>query len=302
MDTFDTSHGFYARQRNVMETLQHRRERMVEFQIARRGVHDARLLAAMREVPRESFVSKEMEEFAYDDRALPIDEGQSISQPYIVAMMIEAAEIDHDDHVLEVGAGSGYAAAVVSRMTAEVYAIERHATLVESAAKRFAALGYDNIRLRVGDGTRGWPEAAPFDAILVAASAPEIPPALKEQLVIGGRLVIPIGEHRWGQSLRKVTRVCQTDYELKDLGAVACAPDRRAGLAWWRASHGEHCWISPETTAHHSGTERRREDAYCGCQRDRGQFSGDGRSSLAIAMAVETGERERAPTRTGPGD
>jgi protein-L-isoaspartate(D-aspartate) O-methyltransferase len=224
MDTFDTSHGFYARQRNVMDPLQHRRERMVEFQIARRGVHDARLLAAMREVPRESFVGKEMEKFAYDDTALPIAEGQTISQPYIVAMMIDAAELTPGERVLEVGAGSGYAAAVVSRMTAEVYAIERHATLAQSAAKRFAALGYDNIRLRVGDGTRGWPEAAPFDAILVAASAPEIPSALKEQLVIGGRLVIPIGGHRWGQALRKVTRVCQTDYELKDLGAVAFVP------------------------------------------------------------------------------
>jgi protein-L-isoaspartate(D-aspartate) O-methyltransferase len=207
-----------------METLQHRRERMVEFQIARRGVHDARLLTAMREVPRESFVSEGMEQFAYDDTALPIAEGQTISQPYIVAIMIDAAELNPGERVLEVGAGSGYAAAVVSRMAAEVYAIERHATLAELAAKRFAALGYDNIRLRVGDGTRGWPEAAPFDAILVAASGPEIPPALKEQLVIGGRLVIPVGGHRWGQSLRKATRVSETEYELKDLGAVAFVP------------------------------------------------------------------------------
>ena len=216
---------FYARRCNVTETLRHSRERMVELQIARRGVHDLRLLAAMREVPREAFVSKGMEEFAYDDTALPIAEGQTISQPYIVAKMIEAAELSPGDRVLEVGGGSGYAAAVMSRIAAEVYTIERHTALAKLAATRFVALRYDNIRLRVGDGTRGWPEAVPFDAILVAAAGPEIPPALKEQLAIGGRLIIPIGEHRRAFSqLCKITRLSSTEFETEDLGAVAFVP------------------------------------------------------------------------------
>jgi len=199
------------------------RKRMVETQIAGRGVRNPRLLEAMREVPRETFVTSGLEEYAHDDRALPIGEGQTISQPYIVAMMIEAAEVGDDDRVLEVGAGSGYAAAVVGRLAAKVYAIERHATLAEAAAKRFRTLGYHNIEVRVGDGTQGWPDAAPFDAILVSASGPEVPRALKEQLAIGGRLVIPVGGRRY-QSLRKITRVSETEYQTEELGSVAFVP------------------------------------------------------------------------------
>src|SRR5437588_2319249 len=145
------------------------RHQMVERQIAGRGVSDARVLDAMRRVPREAFVEPGFEEFAYEDAPLPIGEGQTISQPYIVALMIEAAEVNPGDSVLEVGAGSGYAAAVMSQIADRVYAIERHPSLAEAARERFRKLGYDNIEVRVGDGTRGWAEVAPFDAILVAA-------------------------------------------------------------------------------------------------------------------------------------
>src|SRR6058998_3684745 len=133
------------------------RERMMERQIAARGVDDRRVLEAMRRVPREAFVAPGFEEFAYEDSPLPIAEGQTISQPYIVALMIEAAEVKPGDKVLEVGAGSGYAAAIISRIATHVYAIERHAVLGQAAKRRLEALGYDNIALRVGDGTQGWP-------------------------------------------------------------------------------------------------------------------------------------------------
>lgn len=200
------------------------RNKMVEVQIARRGVRDARVLEAMRRVPREAFVKSGFEEFAYEDGPLPIGEGQTISQPYIVALMIEAAEIKPGDSVLEVGAGSGYAAAVISHVADRVYAIERHPSLGEAAKRRFDKLGYDNIELRVGDGTRGWPEAAPFDAILVAAGGPEVPQALKEQLTIGGRLVIPVGDKERRQTLRKITRTDKTNYVEEVLGAVMFVP------------------------------------------------------------------------------
>ena len=199
------------------------RDRMVDSQIAGRGVRDKNVLAAMRHVPREVFVDGELEEFAYEDVPLPIGEGQTISQPYVVALMIEAAEVKGGDTVLEVGAGSGYAAAVLSRIAQRVYAIERIPVLADAARERVRALGYDNIELRVGDGTRGWPEAAPFDAILVAAGGAAIPPDLKAQLAIGGRLIIPVGEPRQ-QSLIKLTRPSETHYEEEDLGAVAFVP------------------------------------------------------------------------------
>src|SRR5882757_60115 len=200
------------------------RNRMVDVQIARRGIRDRHVLDAMRRVPREAFVEPGFEEFAYEDGPLPIGEGQTISQPYIVALMIEASEVKPGDNVLEVGAGSGYAAAVMSQIADRVYTIERHPSLGRSARQRFAKLGYDNIELRVGDGTRGWPEAAPFEAILVAASGPEVPRALKEQLAIGGHLVLPVGERQWRQTLRKITRKAESEYEQDDLGAVTFVP------------------------------------------------------------------------------
>src|SRR5215216_4043306 len=209
---------------SAMLDLSPARNRMVEIQIARRGVRDRHVLEAMRRVPREAFVEPGFEEFAYEDAPLPIGEGQTISQPYIVALMIEAAEVRPGDSVLEVGAGSGYAAAVLSQIANRVCAIERHPSLGEAARRRLKKLGYDNVHLRVGDGTRGWPEAAPFDAILVAAGGPEVPSALKEQLAIGGRLVIPVGEEERYQTLIKLTRKSESEFEEENLGAVAFVP------------------------------------------------------------------------------
>jgi protein-L-isoaspartate(D-aspartate) O-methyltransferase len=206
-----------------MRDYQRLRSQMVDSQIARRGVTDRLVLAAMREVPRERFVDTAMAEFAYEDSPLPIEEGQTISQPYIVAAMIEAAEISPGDRVLEVGAGSGYAAAVIGQIADKVYAIERHDALGQAARDRFDALGYRNIEIRVGDGTKGWPDAAPFDAILVAAGGPDVPRALKKQLAVGGRLVIPVGEER-DQKLWKVTRTSDTHFTEENLGAVAFVP------------------------------------------------------------------------------
>ncbi|TMJ64574.1 MAG: protein-L-isoaspartate(D-aspartate) O-methyltransferase [Alphaproteobacteria bacterium] len=200
------------------------RERMVQVQIARRGIRDSRVLDAMRCVPREAFVDPGFEEFAYEDGPLPIGEGQTISQPYIVALMIEAAELRPSDRVLEIGAGSGYAAAVMGQIANRVYAIERYPSLGEAARRRFSSLGYDNIELRVDDGTLGWPEAAPFDAILVAAGGPNVPPRLKQQLAVGGRLVIPVGSKEREQKLLKITRRSETEFEQEDLGEVMFVP------------------------------------------------------------------------------
>ncbi|MCK1743691.1 protein-L-isoaspartate(D-aspartate) O-methyltransferase [Bradyrhizobium sp. 139] len=222
------------------------RDRMVDIQIARRGVRDTYVLEALRRVPRELFVEPGFEEFAYEDGPLPIGEGQTISQPYIVALMIEAAEVKPGDSVLEVGAGSGYAAAVLSQIANRVCAIERHPSLGKTAQQRLKKLGYENIELRVGDGTRGWLEAAPFDAILVAAGGPEVPSALKEQLAIGGRLVIPVGEEERYQTLIKLTRKSGSEFEEENLGAVAFVP-----------LIGEQGWAEDGRSAATSGAQGR---------------------------------------------
>jgi protein-L-isoaspartate(D-aspartate) O-methyltransferase len=199
------------------------RNRMVEAQIARRGVEDKRVLAAMRRVPREAFIGADFEEFAYEDSPLPIAEGQTISQPFIVAAMAAAAGIGPDDRVLEIGAGSGYAAAVLSRLARQVFGIERHAALTDAAAERLRGLGYRNVRLMTGDGTKGWPQEAPFDAIIVSAGGPKVPRALKEQLKIGGTLVAPVGEE-YAQRLKRITRTGEDSFEEDDIGAVAFVP------------------------------------------------------------------------------
>jgi protein-L-isoaspartate(D-aspartate) O-methyltransferase len=206
------------------------RDRMVESQIARRGVCDPRVLAAMRQVPRESFIGEGFAEFAYEDSPLPISEGQTISQPYVVAAMAEAAGIEPDAKVLEIGAGSGYAAAVLSRIADEVYAIERHASLSEAAAERFHRLGYDNITLRTGDGSHGWPDAAPFDAIIVSAGGPAVPERLTAQLKIGGTLVAPVGPADT-QRLKRIIRTGDDSYAEDDLGAVRFV--RLVGAGGW---------------------------------------------------------------------
>ncbi|CDX46227.1 Protein-L-isoaspartate O-methyltransferase [Mesorhizobium sp. ORS 3359] len=215
-----------------MLDLSRERRRMVDVHLGRRGIHDREILAAMREVPREVFVDPGYEEFAYEDGPLPIAQGQTISQPYIVAFMLEMAEIGPGDQVLEVGTGSGYAAAVMSRVVDHVYTIERHAPLAEDARRRFQRLGYGNIEVRIGDGTRGWPEAAPFDAIVVAASGPGAPLALQQQLDVGGRLVIPVGDDPDEQRLLKVTRTGASTYSEEDLGGVRFVP--LIGEQGWR--------------------------------------------------------------------
>ena len=199
------------------------RDEMVEMQIAGRGVGGERLLSAMRTVPREQFVPDDMTDLAYDDSALPIGQGQTISQPYIVALMIEAAEVRPGDTVLEIGAGSGYAAAVLGQIAQQVFAIERHEELARSAARRLRELGYDNVRVSAGDGTLGLPHEAPFDAILVSAGGPRIPQALKAQLAIGGHLLMPVGEGRH-QTLRKLTRLGEEEFEDESLGSVVFVP------------------------------------------------------------------------------
>jgi protein-L-isoaspartate(D-aspartate) O-methyltransferase len=178
----------------------------------------------MREVPREAFVPEHLTALAYGDSPLQIEAGQTISQPYIVALMVQAAEIGPGDKVLEIGAGSGYAAAVIGRIAGAVIAIERHAALAALAAERMARLGYDNVRIVHGDGSAGWPREAPYDAILAAASGSHVPEALKLQLAPGGVLVMPIGEPQSIQSLIKVAHTGAEDFTREDLGAVRFVP------------------------------------------------------------------------------
>jgi protein-L-isoaspartate(D-aspartate) O-methyltransferase len=200
------------------------RERMVSAQIAGRGITSRPVLDAMRRVPREAFVAAGMEEFAYEDSPLPIAEGQTISQPYIVAAMIDAADVKPGDRLLDVGTGSGYAAAVAAEIVDEVYTIERHRVLADGAREHFEALGYRYIYVRHGDGTLGWPEAAPFDAIIVAAGAPEVPQALRDQLKLGGRLIIPIGDVIYHQRLIKIVRESDRNFSESELEPVRFVP------------------------------------------------------------------------------
>jgi protein-L-isoaspartate(D-aspartate) O-methyltransferase len=210
------------------------RAEMVEQQIARRGVKDPQVLASMGRVPRELFVRPGWESEAYEDHPLPIAEQQTISQPYMVAYMIEAAELKRSDRVLEVGTGSGYASAVISAIAADVYTIERHPNLAKVAEARLGELGCTNVEVRVGDGTCGWPDAAPFDAILVTAGGPVVPTKLREQLALGGRLVIPVGESTHRQSLVRVRRHGPQTFSEEVLAEVAFVP--LIGEQGWDAS------------------------------------------------------------------
>jgi protein-L-isoaspartate(D-aspartate) O-methyltransferase len=208
------------------------RNRMVERQIERRGIADPRVLEAMRTVPREHFVPELHRSEAYEDRPLPIGEGQTISQPYVVALMAEALGLEPGGKVLEVGAGSGYAAAVLGQLAGEVFAIERHEALARAAAARMAELGYENVHVVAGDGTLGWPKEAPFDAILVSAGGPEVPKALLDQLAEGGRLVIPVGDGNREQELIKVVREGPGLHREESLGRVQFVP--LIGEQGWR--------------------------------------------------------------------
>jgi protein-L-isoaspartate(D-aspartate) O-methyltransferase len=182
------------------------RAAMVREQIEARGVRNARVLDAMRAVPRHRFVSEDLRGEAYSDRPLPIGRGQTISQPYIVAYMAEALDLRGGERVLEVGSGSGYAAAVLSRLAAEVYGIELERELYDRSVVTLAGLGFRNVHLRHGDGFHGWPEKAPFDAILMSCAAPEIPGPLWDQLRVGGRFLYPKGTEDGPQDLVLVTR------------------------------------------------------------------------------------------------
>lgn len=189
-----------------------------------RGIRDPAVISAMREVPREEFIAEELVEFAYGDHPLNIGEGQTISQPFIVAYMTEALELSATDRVLEIGTGCGYAAAVLSRIVARVYTVERLAGLANSARQRLASLGYTNIVVHEGDGTLGWPDHAPYDAIIVTAGAPHVPNTLREQLARGGRLVIPVGASSDFQMLIRVRRMNEHDYHSEDLCGVRFVP------------------------------------------------------------------------------
>lgn len=210
----------------MTDSFQPERDRMVDEQLVARGLHDQRVQRAMRSVPRERFVDAHLARQAHDDAPLPIEAGQTISQPYMVAWMIEAAAIGAQDRVLEVGTGSGYAAAVLSLVAGSVHSIERIDALTRLARARLDALAFVGIHLRTGDGTLGWPEAAPFDAILVAAAGPEVPPPLKQQLAIGGRLLMPLDACGQGgtQWLLRMVRRGADDYEREILGGVSFVP------------------------------------------------------------------------------
>ena len=212
------------------------RGRMISTQLVARGITDPLVLQAMREVPRERFVPASMVDRAYHDGPLPIGHGQTISQPYIVAAMTAAARLKPGVRVLEIGTGSGYAAAVLSRIAAEVYTVERVGALAADASARLSRMGYANVHVREGDGTLGWPEHAPYDAILVTASGPQAPEALLEQLAVGGRLVMPVGVSL-AQRLVRVTRTEAEQYQYDDLEGVTFVP--LIGAGGWPSHESE---------------------------------------------------------------
>ncbi|MCX7634498.1 MAG: protein-L-isoaspartate(D-aspartate) O-methyltransferase [Syntrophales bacterium] len=217
-----------------MDRFRKQRLRMVETQLKARGIKDARVLAAMEKIPRHLFVDEGLIDQAYSDGPLPIGEMQTISQPYIVALMTEALALKGQEKVLEIGTGSGYQTAILAELCTSVFSVERIAVLAAGARKILDHLNYYNVAIRVGDGTYGWREEAPFDGIIVTAGAPQIPGTLIEQLAIGGRLVIPVGG-RFTQDLVKVTRLSADLADLKKESLCGC---RFVNLI------GEHGWKS----------------------------------------------------------
>jgi protein-L-isoaspartate(D-aspartate) O-methyltransferase len=208
------------------------RQKMLDHQMRARGLRDQTVLDAINAVPREEFVPAALVESAYSDTPLPIAAGQTISQPYIVALMTDALELKFGERVLEVGTGSGYAAAILAEIAGEVYTVERLKILADNARTKLRALGYDRIHVLHGDGSLGWPEHAPFDAIVVAAAGPGVPAPLKQQLAIGGRLVIPVGGSLYTQTLLRIRRVSAQTYQQDDLGGVRFVP--LIGAAGWQ--------------------------------------------------------------------
>ena len=228
-------HTFSSSQQGMAETTNERsredspelsetraaRERMVQEQMVVRGIRDPRVLEALRKVPRHRFVPPEMQALAYQDSPFPIGLGQTISQPYVVAFMTEALELKPSDRVLEIGTGSGYQAAVLSVLAREVYSIEILEQLGKEAEARLKQMGYANVRVRIGNGYNGWPEAAPFDAIIVTAAPSDVPPTLVAQLRPGGRMVVPVG--RWFQDLIRLRRTVK-GVERESLLPVSFVP------------------------------------------------------------------------------
>lgn len=200
------------------------RDRLFEIELVRQGIRDPRILSAMQRIPREVFVPLEFQEDAYRNAPLPIGLGQTVSQPLMVAIMLEAMQLEPDHRVLEVGTGSGYSAAILSLLASRIWSVERHPELAAGALERLRNLGIENVEIKVGDGTLGWPEAAPFDAIVVAAGGPRVPPPLLEQLTVGGRLVIPVGAHRDSQDLYRITRLGRKRIRREKLDAVRFVP------------------------------------------------------------------------------
>lgn len=198
------------------QSFERERDEMVQHQLRERGITDEDVLEAFRTVPREAFVNEEHQSRAYDDRALPTESGQTISQPYMVASMTELLDVDQGDKILEVGTGSGYQAAILADMGARVFSVERERELSDRAAERLKNTGYlDRVTLHVGDGTRGWSEHAPYDGIIVTAGAPEIPPSLKEQTAVGGRIVIPVGtKHK--QTIHLCRRTADNKWDTEE--------------------------------------------------------------------------------------
>lgn len=211
--------------------LARRRRQMVELQMEARGISDPAVLAAMRQVPREEFVPQDVRAHAFDDSALPIGEGQTISQPYMVAYMTEQLRLTHDCRVLEVGTGSGYQCAVLAHLARRVFTIERIAGLQSAAMARLARLGSTNVEARAGDGSVGWPDEAPFDRIIVTAGAPHVPQPLIDQLVDGGILIAPVG----GMDEQRVVRVTRQGGSVSAIALLACRFVKLLGREGWTA-------------------------------------------------------------------
>lgn len=205
------------------------RKKMVDEQLIPRGISDPRILEVFRAVPRDRFVPEKYRDSAYGDFPLPIGAGQTVSQPYIVAIMTQALGLSGKETVLEIGSGSGYQAAILSRLAKQVYTVERLAALAEQAKNTLAALAYSNIQLKVADGSAGWPEYAPYDGIIVTAASPEIPAPLVEQLKIGGRLIIPIG----GALHQILTLVCRGQQGIETTGICDCVFVPLVGQYGW---------------------------------------------------------------------
>ena len=218
----------------AMVTMDERRERMVSDQLARRGITDLAVLEAFRSVPREEFVDEDQQDFAYDDGPLSIGWGQTISQPYVVAMTVQALALRGHERVLEIGTGSGYAAAILGALAREVVTIERIPELAQIAAERLARLGFTNVHVHCADGTLGWAPDAPYEAICVAAGAPRPPRPLLEQLATGGRLVLPHGDTR-SQHLARIIRRSEDSFVEEDLGEVRFVP--LVGAEGWPTAH-----------------------------------------------------------------